>query len=150
MFKTILVPVSLSGDPVEAERAIKTAVELASAQEGASLRVITVLPGFGSPWVAGYFPKQDMEKIRKDLYDELRALVKPLVPDDMLVKLKALDGTPYKRILEEAERVKADLIVINSHSKKVMERLFLGSVAARVVERATCSVFVVRPSAQDH
>lgn len=147
MFKTVLVPVSLSGERAEAERAITTAVSLAK-QQGASLRVITVLPGFGSPWVASYFPKQDMEKIRKDLYDELRNLVQPLVPDDLTVKLKALDGTPYKRILEEAERVKADLIVINSHSKKTMERLFLGSVAARVVERAGCSVFVVRPNHQ--
>lgn len=145
MFKTVLVPVSLSGEPQEAKRAITTAVQLAQAQD-ASLRIISVLPGFGSPLVAGYFPKQDLVKIRKDLYEELKQLVEPHLPASLPVKLKVLEGTPHKRILEEASRVKADLIVINSHSKKAMERLFLGSVAARVVERSECSVMVVRPS----
>ena len=144
MFKTILVPVSISAERGQTGRALRAAVELAS-QHQAELRVMTVMPGFGSPWVAGYFPQPDMKKITDEVYQDLRDIVEPEVSEAVKVRLKVLDGTPYKRILEESERVGADLIVIPSHSHNAVERLFLGSVAARVVERSTVSVLVVRP-----
>ncbi|MCH8551147.1 MAG: universal stress protein [Natronospirillum sp.] len=144
MFKTILVPVSLSAELVQTQRALHAAITL-SQLHTARLHILTVMPGFGSPWVAGYFPKPDMNKIKDEAYQQLRDIVKPVLPDSVDVKLKALDGTPYKRILQESERISADLIVIPSHSHNAMERTLLGSVAARVVERSKVSVLVVRP-----
>lgn len=61
-----------------------------------------------------------------------------------------LFGSPDGRIVETAEEVEADLIVIGSHGYKRWERLLLGSVSQSVVHHAHCSVLVVRsPSSTD-
>lgn len=69
----------------------------------------------------------------------------PYVPEDLEVKLRAVEGVPHHAILKESKRIKADLIVLPSHDPKRMERFFLGSVAARVVDRSHVSVIVIRP-----
>lgn len=145
MFKQLLLPVDITcGSNQQTLKAIKASVEFAIAYQ-ARLHVLTVLPGFGSPLVASYFPKQDLTKILDGIYLKLRELVEPYVPDDLDVKLRAVEGTPHQAILKEAKRIKADLIVLPSHDPKRMERFFLGSVAAKVVECSHVSVMVIRP-----
>jgi nucleotide-binding universal stress UspA family protein len=53
------------------------------------------------------------------------------------------EGHVYHTILSVARDVGADLIVIASHNP-VMADYLLGSVAARVVRHAHCSVLVLR------
>lgn len=53
-------------------------------------------------------------------------------------------GSPESRIVEIAEEMKADLIVLGSHGYKRWERLLLGSVSDSVTRHAHCSVMVVR------
>jgi nucleotide-binding universal stress UspA family protein len=55
-----------------------------------------------------------------------------------------LFGSPESRIVETAEDIKADLIVLGSHGYNTWERLLLGSVSDSVVHHAHCSVMVVR------
>ncbi len=143
MYKNVLVPVSMSADTKLTERAMKDAVRMSLPTEGI-IHVVTVIPGYGSPWVASQFPQAAMEDILDEVYEQLKTLVSPMVPDDVPVKLSVVDGNPYKGILQEAERTRADLIVIPSRSHNRAESFFLGSVASRVVERATTSVLVVR------
>jgi nucleotide-binding universal stress UspA family protein len=57
---------------------------------------------------------------------------------------QVLPGSPQSVILEEAERWKADLIVVGSHGYGTWHRLVLGSVSQAVVLHAKCSVEVVR------
>lgn len=62
MFKQLLLPVDIScGTNQQTLKAIKTSVELAAAYQ-AQLHILTVLPGFGSPMVASYFPKQSLSR----------------------------------------------------------------------------------------
>jgi len=142
MFKQVLLPLDIS-EGKGAVKAIRAAVGIAQAHQ-AELHVLTVLPGFGSPVVASYFPHQDMEELLKEIYQQLRDLVEPHIPLGLEVKLRAVEGKPYKQVLKEAKRIHADLIVIPSHSPKAVERFFLGSTASRVVERADISVMVIR------
>ena len=58
-----------------------------------------------------------------------------------------LFGSPDSRIVETAEEMNADLIIIGSHGYKQWERLLLGSVSDSVVHHAHCSVMVVRTDA---
>ena len=46
-------------------------------------------------------------------------------------------------ILEEANRVKADLIVIGSHGRRGVRRLLLGSDAEAIARQAPCAVLLV-------
>ena len=57
------------------------------------------------------------------------------------------EGDAKSKILEEAEKWGADLIVLGSHGRKGLERFLLGSVSDAVAHHARCSVEVVRPPA---
>ena len=55
-------------------------------------------------------------------------------------------GVPYVEIVRFAEEEEADIIMIGHRSTFTgMERFLVGSVAAKVVSHAPCSVFVHRP-----
>jgi nucleotide-binding universal stress UspA family protein len=53
--------------------------------------------------------------------------------------------SPAWGIVAEAKRWDADLIVIGSHGRTLLERFFLGSVSFKVAAEAHCSVRIVRP-----
>ena len=53
-------------------------------------------------------------------------------------------GRPYEQIVSFAEKENADIIFIGGRGLNNVERFFLGSVAAKVVTRAPCSVYVHR------
>jgi len=55
-----------------------------------------------------------------------------------------VDGDPKSKILDIAQEWQADLIVMGSHSRSDLERLFLGSVSLAVLSHATCSVTIVK------
>ncbi|MNL45759.1 Universal stress protein F [compost metagenome] len=53
-------------------------------------------------------------------------------------------GAPADMILDEADKLKADLIIVGSHGRTGLQRFLLGSVSSAVVNHATCSVLVVK------
>ena len=57
-------------------------------------------------------------------------------------------GPVVRRILERASNVAADLIVVGTHGRGGFARLALGSVAEKVLRKATCPVLTVPPRAQ--
>jgi nucleotide-binding universal stress UspA family protein len=54
------------------------------------------------------------------------------------------EGLPADAILRAARRTRADLIVMGTHGRTGMSRVFLGSVAERVVRESRCPVLTVR------
>jgi nucleotide-binding universal stress UspA family protein len=52
-------------------------------------------------------------------------------------------GDPAKVIVAQAKEVDADLIVVGTEHKNLIERLLVGSVSAGVAHRAPCDVLVV-------
>jgi|KBSMisStandDraft_5_1062788.scaffolds.fasta_scaffold138747_3 universal stress protein A len=53
-------------------------------------------------------------------------------------------GNPSAEIVKAAKTWPADLIVVGSHGRGGMERIFMGSVAELVMRHAPCPVLVVR------
>jgi nucleotide-binding universal stress UspA family protein len=53
-------------------------------------------------------------------------------------------GDPADVICRTAERLGSDVIVVGSHGRTGLGRLFLGSVSEHVVRHAPCPVLVVR------
>lgn len=52
---------------------------------------------------------------------------------------------PAHIIIEEAEKVGADMIIMGKHgTKKGLRRFFMGSVTAKVINETPCSVLVVK------
>ena len=63
---------------------------------------------------------------------------------DVEIASEVLFGSPDTRIVEAAEEIGADLIVIGSHGYNRWERMLLGSVSESVVHHAHCSVLIAR------
>ena len=54
------------------------------------------------------------------------------------------EGLPVDEILRVARRTRADLIVMGTHGRTGVSRVFMGSVAERVVRESRCPVLTVR------
>ncbi len=61
------------------------------------------------------------------------------------VGIEACVGQPAAALVELAARIGADLVVIGDSGRSALSRALLGSVAARLVHEAPCSVLVARP-----
>jgi nucleotide-binding universal stress UspA family protein len=55
-----------------------------------------------------------------------------------------LRGSAHEQIIRAAKSRKADMIVIGTHGRTGLSKLFLGSIAGKVVSLATCPVMTVR------
>ena len=62
------------------------------------------------------------------------------------VELEVVDKAPVEGILSEAERFRADVIVVGWRGHGAVRRLLMGSVSRGVVRGAKCAVLVVRRS----
>ena len=87
--------------------------------------------------------RANAEKVLIDAAERIRSFFPDRQPE---VVTELLFGTPESRIVETAEQMKADMIVMGSHGYNAWERLLLGSVSNSVVHHAPCSVLVVRAS----
>lgn len=99
---------------------------------------------------AGYLPstseiesavKENTEKI---LGSTVQNLADFFQKKNLAITSEVLHGSPESRIVETAEEMNADLIIVGSHGYNRWERLLLGSVSDSVVHHAPCSVLVVR------
>ena len=64
------------------------------------------------------------------------------------VQALAHADSPAWGILAEARKWNADLIVVGSHGRSMLQRIFLGSVSQKIAAEAACSVRIYRPHAR--
>ena len=101
----------------------------------------------------GYLPDTaELEKAAREnaakVVTETTLKLREHFGDEVEIKSDTLFGSPDSRIVETAEEMHADMIVLGSHGYKRWERLLLGSVSNSVVHHAHCSVLVVRSPAE--
>jgi nucleotide-binding universal stress UspA family protein len=103
-----------------------------------------VIPVMGE----GYIPPQTYEAIdsaaRKSARKKLDALVARARKAGVRARALLLEGTAHERIVSAAKAQRVDLIVMGTHGRSGLARLFIGSVANRVVSAAPCPVMTVR------
>ena len=136
MYKTILVPIDIA-HLAEGKLTIDLAVAHASDDTRiVLLNVVEEIPG----WASVAIPKEIIQKSTTDAQDELKAVANASGRKmDMIVR----SGHSYSTIIDVAQKVESDLIIIASH-RPGLQDYFLGSTAAKVVRHAPCSVLVVR------
>ena len=140
MFKSILVPIDLA-DTDLAKPAIATAATLSQTWNG-KVRLLNVLP-MTPVMLAEYVPPDFEAQQRKASEDALSIITQETGLDSARVSSIVRQGGIHQEILEEANAIAADLIVMSSH-RPAMKTYFLGSNAGHVVRYARCSVLVVR------
>jgi nucleotide-binding universal stress UspA family protein len=130
-----------------ARAAFARAVAMARAERAELLLVhvmTPVIPLMGDGYIS--------PNIYDDMERSMRAHGQTQI-DKLVAKAKAagarargllLEGTPADRIVRAARSYHADVIVIGTHGRTGLARVFLGSVAERVVGTAPCPVLTVR------
>jgi nucleotide-binding universal stress UspA family protein len=141
MYKEILLPIDLNSIDSQG-KAVETAISLAQAF-GSRVHVQTIVPDFGLPLVASYFPEGFESKALENANQALHDFVKRSFPPDVTVQHIVSHGSIYQEILHCAKEVGAELIVMASHRPDIEDYL-IGPNASRVTRHADCSVLVVR------
>jgi len=140
MYRRILVPIDLA-DVELAKPAIATALTMAKEGNGA-IRLVNVLPV--TPVMLAEYVPPDFETQQRAAAEEAMAIVagETGLPPERIATI-VRQGNVDREILDEANAMKADLIVMSSH-RTGLRTYFLGSNAGHVVRYAACSVLVVR------
>ena len=123
--------------------ATEEAFELA-ARLGASLLVVSVIDP-GSLLLPGGRFRARIDQVRENREQAAQALVERGHEAGVTVSFLVWTGDPGDMIVSAAEAEHADMIVVGSHGRGAVGRLFLGSVSEHVVRNAPCPVLVVRP-----
>src|SRR5438067_7414950 len=141
----VLIATDGSSSSIEAAR--QAGALLQPADHVTLVSVLTEVPGDDAGGFEGsvYSPgeqeqlwKQEMAEAREELERTAAALSTARV--DKRIEVGDVAGT----ICHVAEELGADVIVVGSHGRTGLERLFLGSVREDVVRHAPCPVLVVR------
>lgn len=139
MFKKILVPVNMQHKAVAA-RILKQVDQLAEIFD-AEVHVTTVMPGYGMPLVATYFPADAQREARKDMAANLKKLVRMNMNNRATTSVSV--GRRSERILTAARRRNSDLLIIGCSKKSRNGDLLLGSCGTKLATLSPCSVLTL-------
>ncbi|HJZ68311.1 MAG TPA: universal stress protein [Blastocatellia bacterium] len=116
--------------------------------DGSEFRIVSVveevLAALG-PWhVAGAIARRVRHDSRERCEQAVNTAGEILTGAGVSFDNVVLDGSPKKRIVEEAKEWGADILVVGSHGRRGLTRYLLGSVSEAVAMHAYCSVEVIR------
>jgi nucleotide-binding universal stress UspA family protein len=127
--------------------AFRRAVDLA-ASNGAELWIAHVLALPAVLGMEGYVLPRTYDEIalviRQDAQKRLQRLLSLAQRAGVRARSLVLNGVPHEALNRSAHRHRADLMVLGTHGRTGLARIFVGSVASRVVATAPCPVLTVR------
>jgi nucleotide-binding universal stress UspA family protein len=144
-YKTILVP--LDGSHF-AEQALAPAAALAAASD-ARLLLVTVVPTledliYASGGLVPYWLDTDQEATAQVARREMETVAQRVEAAGSRAHGLVARGWPADEILRTAAKEHADLIVMATHGRTGISSVWLGSVAMKVIQRATRPVLLIR------
>ncbi|MBI4485859.1 MAG: universal stress protein [Acidobacteria bacterium] len=145
VYKTILCPTEFS-DP--STRALEYALTLAE-ETDARLVLLHVIEGLVEEarviTEASHF---SVPEYYRHLEKEARARLTSAVPEEARVwctpQERVMSGKAYRVILQVAEEVDADVVVMGVHGKGALNRRLFGSTTHHVIREARCPVLTLR------
>ncbi len=115
------------------------------------------LSPFAKSMVDLYVSKEKSEKLHADAMEKMQDMIRErlelfckdeLCTDpqgrDRVTDILILEGRPPEVILQEAARLKPDVIVMGSHGHTAVGEILLGTTAHRVMQRSPVPVLLVR------
>jgi len=94
------------------------------------------------------FESRNEEVARQEIQRRLKKFAEDELanhPEDMerITTIDVVHGHPVVKILEMADRLNVDVIVMGSHGKGLIEQAFLGSTTEKVLRKSKRPVFVI-------
>lgn len=130
------------------ERALQEAVDFAKQNDAEMLVVHVIQPVV--PYVAGedigaaeLYVKLE-ESTKQEAQRSMNKLMQRLERLGVKARSLLLRGSPADQIVKAAKNRKADMVVIGTHGRTGLSKLFMGSVASRVISTAPSPVLTVR------
>ncbi len=121
------------------EGAIREAISIAK-RCNSKLYAISVVEK--NPELAAYAPGL-VETIEKATRTHLESIKKRAEKEGVTCETITHEGEePYRYIVQETSKLKADLIIMGRHGRAGIKRLMMGSVTARVIGHSECNVLV--------
>ncbi|MBI9074375.1 MAG: universal stress protein [Desulfatibacillum sp.] len=144
MFKKILCPIDLSD---VSPKIVPFIIEMAKKHEAEVhlLFVVRVLEHF----TALYVPDLSISKLEQEMIagaekrlDEFAAESFSAMP---VVKASVVLGDASEEIVAYVNKEKMDLVIVGTHGRKGLEKVFFGSVAEKVVKTCPVPVLSINP-----
>lgn len=145
--KTVLAPIDFSA---VSDRVITSAISLARLVDArlVLLNVVTPIPLVGAHLARATNTGADLLAAAEDeAAKKLVQLQRRLRDAGVTAHAVHASGPAIEGILEQAERLSADYIVVGSHGHGAIYDLIIGSTAHGVLKGATCPVVIVPVSA---
>ncbi len=136
-FRRILV--AYDGSP-QAERAVEIAFSLARLATSRVMVLVVMKPA--EPDDSADF-QAELYSTRKRFEHSFAAMQEQARGSEIGLKTRMIVGNPAAEIVNRAEIMLADLIIMGRHSKSVIRRWVLGSNSDRVIENARRPVMLV-------
>ena len=147
MYKHIFVAVDGSHT---SELALKEAIKLGKAMKG-QLRLVHVVDELGSTLYNPEFSQsveisESIINTARDILEKAAATAahSGIATDTKLIEIKTIGHRISEVIAEEAEAWPADIIVLGTHGRRGLSRIFLGSVAEGIVRVSAKPVLLIR------
>ena len=146
--KRILFPVDLS----EVSEKIAPYVETMAEKFDAEIHLLFVARVFDY-FVSIYVPHPSIDLFEEQVNEGATKKLKEFKENHFAgissVKTAVVSGDAAERILVYIQEEKIDLVIMGTHGRKGLDRVLFGSVAERVVKKASVPVLVVNPYKAD-
>jgi len=147
--KTILTPIDFSDN---AAKITRSAAYVAGTFK-AALHFVFVVQNFED--YSGFFvPPVSMPNLEEKIFESAQQRMDAFLKENKKVldgygvtgvTSKVLAGDVGEEILNYADEISCNLIVMGTHGYKGLERIMFGSVADQVVKTACCPVLTINP-----
>ena len=120
------------------------------------LNVLEPLSDYAESLLSTYMSEEMRTKINNEGFEEARQEMEKRAEkickdsgltreelEEMIGEVQAVQGVPHQAILEAAQRLGADLIIMGSRGQTVVGEMLLGSVAHKVVMKSKVPVLLV-------
>ena len=136
----VLLPLRSSFDTENAIRFL----QLNPLRQSVELTLLSVLPSISPSWGTAALAAESLQaRERENAHVFLQHAANQLERLGYSTRCQVLIGTPVELILDQAQKLRADLILMGSRGRQGVLRLVLGSVSHAVLHRTTCPVLVV-------
>lgn len=139
IYKSILVP--FDGSEFS-KKALDRACKL-SKVDGANITVLYVIPRYEE--MIEFFRT---DSIQQSLFDEAEKIMgeakKIALPYEVSIAATIQEGHAADKIVEIADKLKNDLIIIGTYGWKGVNKAIMGSTTERVIMNASCPILITR------
>jgi nucleotide-binding universal stress UspA family protein len=151
-FKKILYATDLSENSAYAFRYAVNSAQ----KHDAKIHILHVVEEIRTTRLAAYFEMEPLQEIREKGKEISKERIqkrleifcqKELMGDpecrDLVASTEVVEGDPAAEILRRVDELGADLVVMGTHGKGLLEHAFLGSVAEKVLQRIKIPVLTI-------